>query len=131
MGVSIPATAANWWERSPNATNDNNFCNVNTSGAANNNNASNSLGLAPDFVSRLYRRRSNAVARKARQTFTKGEIFPVSKDRNSFLMLTHERRAAGGRPRAWRGTCLTPFHVQQLSRLDGTLQDTCTRNETP
>ncbi|MFY0426619.1 hypothetical protein [Vescimonas sanitatis] len=35
--------------RSPNASNSNNFCNVNTSGAANNNNASNSLGVAPGF----------------------------------------------------------------------------------
>ena len=34
---------------SPNASNSNNFCNVNTSGTANNNNASNSLGVAPGF----------------------------------------------------------------------------------
>ena len=38
--------AANWWERSVNATNTNNFCNVNTNGTANNNDAYNSNGLA-------------------------------------------------------------------------------------
>ena len=32
--------------RSPNTGNSNNFCNVNSSGAANNNNASNSNGVA-------------------------------------------------------------------------------------
>lgn len=43
-------STANWWVRSPNYNNANNFCNVNTNGNANNNNASNSNGLAPDFV---------------------------------------------------------------------------------
>lgn len=43
-------STANWWERSPNANNSNNFCNVNTNGNANNNNANNSLGVAPDFI---------------------------------------------------------------------------------
>lgn len=42
-------TAANAWCRSVNASNDNNFCLVNTDGTANNNNANNSYALAPGF----------------------------------------------------------------------------------
>ena len=41
--------AANWWLRSPNSSNSNNFVNVNTDGTVNNNNANNSLGFAPGF----------------------------------------------------------------------------------
>ncbi|MCR5084901.1 MAG: DUF6273 domain-containing protein [Succinivibrionaceae bacterium] len=44
-------SACNWWVRSPNYNNANNFCNVNTDGSANNNNSRNSNGLAPDFRS--------------------------------------------------------------------------------
>lgn len=40
-------SANNWWERSPNSGNSTNFCLVNSDGTANNNNASNSNGLAP------------------------------------------------------------------------------------
>ena len=43
-------SAVNWWERSPNYNNNNNFCRVNNNGNANNNNANNSNGLAPDFA---------------------------------------------------------------------------------
>ena len=43
-------TAVLWWCSSANYNNANNFCNVNTSGAANNNNSRNSRGLAPDFI---------------------------------------------------------------------------------
>ncbi|WP_420314798.1 DUF6273 domain-containing protein [Butyrivibrio proteoclasticus] len=39
--------ASNWWLASPNVSNSTNFCNVNTTGAANNNNASNSNGVLP------------------------------------------------------------------------------------
>ncbi|WP_366915104.1 DUF6273 domain-containing protein [uncultured Eubacterium sp.] len=42
-------SANNWWERSPNSGNSNNFCNVNSNGNANNNNASNSNGVAFGF----------------------------------------------------------------------------------
>lgn len=38
---SSTSTAVNWWERSPNYNNTNNFCNVNNNGNANNNNANN------------------------------------------------------------------------------------------
>lgn len=48
--MPVGVFAANWWERSVNATNANNFCNVNTNGAANNNNANNSNGLAVDSI---------------------------------------------------------------------------------
>ena len=40
-------SAYNWWERSPNSGNSNNFCNVNSDGSANANNANNGNGLAP------------------------------------------------------------------------------------
>lgn len=42
-------SANNWWERSPNSGNSNNFCNVNSNGNANNNNANNSNGVAFGF----------------------------------------------------------------------------------
>lgn len=45
----LSCTANNWWERSPNASNSNNFCNVNSNGNANNNNASNSRGVCFGF----------------------------------------------------------------------------------
>lgn len=41
--------AVNWWLRSPNASNSNNFVNVNTDGTVNNTNAYNSLAFAPGF----------------------------------------------------------------------------------
>ena len=37
------------WLRSANYNNNNNFCNVNTDGSANNNNARNAAALAPGF----------------------------------------------------------------------------------
>lgn len=45
--LHLVSSANNWWERSPNSGNSNNFCNVNSSGSASNNNASNGNGLAP------------------------------------------------------------------------------------
>ena len=41
------SSANNWWERSPNSGNSNNFCNVNSDGSANWNNANNTNLLAP------------------------------------------------------------------------------------
>ena len=46
-------SACFWWLRSVNASNTNNFCNVNTDGSANNNNAYNSNGFAPGFKNNL------------------------------------------------------------------------------
>lgn len=41
---------SNWWERSPNVGNSNNFYNVNTTGNPNNNNnANNALGVCLGF----------------------------------------------------------------------------------
>lgn len=54
FGCVSAKPAVGWWCRSPNASNSNNFCNVNTDGSANNNNANNSLGVAPDFAHSLY-----------------------------------------------------------------------------
>lgn len=58
-------STANWWERSPNSGNSNNFCNVNTNGNANNNNANYSYGFAPDFVSQkmVWVKRSSLIFR--------------------------------------------------------------------
>ena len=42
---SCYCSANNWWERSPNSGNTNNFCNVNSNGNANNNNANNTNGV--------------------------------------------------------------------------------------
>ncbi|WP_418699699.1 DUF6273 domain-containing protein [Anaerotignum sp.] len=41
--------AVRWGLRSPNYNNNNNFCNVNTDGTINNNNANRSLALRPGF----------------------------------------------------------------------------------
>lgn len=41
---------SNWWLRSPNVDNANNVRNVNTSGELDNNNANESLRLAPDYI---------------------------------------------------------------------------------
>ncbi|MBQ6404289.1 MAG: hypothetical protein IJI27_10325 [Oscillospiraceae bacterium] len=45
-GVRFSGTAANWWLRSPNASNTTNFQNVNNNGNSNNNNASNANGVS-------------------------------------------------------------------------------------
>lgn len=50
---TIIALRTNWWLRSPNATNTNNFYNVNSSGNNNNNNANNSYGVCFDFFLKL------------------------------------------------------------------------------
>lgn len=46
----IIAGASNWWLRSPNTTNTNNFWNVNSNGSNNNNNANNTYGVCFDFL---------------------------------------------------------------------------------
>ena len=43
------ANNTNWWLRSPNVNNSNNFGNVNSNGNPNNNNANNSNGVVPDL----------------------------------------------------------------------------------
>ena len=44
------SSAANWWLRTPNASNANNVRNVKADGTLNNNNANNANGVAPDCV---------------------------------------------------------------------------------
>ncbi len=46
---SSTSSPARWWERSPYYGNSSNFCNVNTNGSADTDNAVNSFGLAPAF----------------------------------------------------------------------------------
>lgn len=46
-GFRRPEAAVWWWSRSANYNNSNNFCNVNTDGSTNNNNASWSAGVRP------------------------------------------------------------------------------------
>ena len=80
MVCSFGGSTANWWERSPNYNNTNNFCNVNTNGNANNNNANNSYGVAPDFT-----KPSGSVKYSSEselKTVVKGEILPVVNTRN-------------------------------------------------
>ena len=110
-----------------NFTNVNNNGNVNTNGNANNNNSRNSNGLAPDFVSQQWYW-STAVAR-IRVKYDLYERRNASCDsvRNCPLIFWHERRRET--ERAWRVMYLTPFHVQELCKLDDTLQDTCTEDE--
>ena len=124
---ALPCSTANWWERSPNYNNSNNFCNVNTNGNANNNNARNSNGLAPDFVNQKWLR-STAVTR-SRVNYDLYERRDASRDASLKLplMLRHGRRR--GTERAWRAMYLTPFHVWEQSILDDTLQDICTEGE--
>ena len=50
MGFALFICAANWWLRTPNASNGNNVRNVNSDGSLNNNNANNANGAAPDCV---------------------------------------------------------------------------------
>ena len=47
---SDTSPAAYWWVRSPNYSNNNNFCNVYTSGSASNYSSRNSCGVAPAFL---------------------------------------------------------------------------------
>ena len=48
FGYILLKDPANWWLRSVNAGNSNNFCNVNTGGSANGGTSGASLGVAPD-----------------------------------------------------------------------------------
>lgn len=124
-GWSSRCSTANWWERSPNYNNANNFCNVNTNGTANNNNASNSNGLAPDFVSQKWFG-SNTVAKANHDLYERRN---TSRDISPKQTSDTFTRTPLRNQRAWRGMCLTSFHVYELSRLDGTLQDICTEVE--
>ncbi len=106
------ASTANWWERSPNYNNSNNFCNVNTNGNANNNNARNSNGLAPDFATRNGKVTYSSLNESEPRPLRKEKYFPWRKlpklpfDAFARTLL------------AWReDMCLIPFHVPRQSSL--------------
>ena len=68
--LEICLRAVRWGLRSPNYNNNNNFCNVNTDGTINKNNAYRSLALRPGFCKYT---RSNVV--------TESTAFQVKDDR--------------------------------------------------
>lgn len=51
-------SAVNWWLRSPNTSNTNNFWYVDNNGNTNNNNANNTYGVCFDFLLNLARQSS-------------------------------------------------------------------------
>lgn len=67
--------ASNWWERSPNGSNATNFCNVNSDGTANNNNASNSNGVAFGLCNSYGTDKVTPACVKS-ESFTEGEFVP-------------------------------------------------------
>ena len=108
--------AANVWCRSANYNNSTNFCNVNTSGDANNNNANYSLGVAPISRSQVDRGPSPGA-----QTYVKGEILPVEQSRNGSL------RTLAQTLLAWRGTRLTRFMCRGFMQLSRAQYHNCRR----
>ena len=121
-------STANWWERSPNYNNSNNFCNVNTNGNANNNNARNSNGVAPDFVSQKWF--GSIVVARHRVNYDLYERRNTSRDENPklpfdtltrtppYFLCVHGERSI-----------LPRFMCHELSRLDDARQDICTEGE--
>ena len=90
MGTSLfTSSTANWWCRSANYSNANNFCNVNTNGNANNNNSRNSYGLAPIYLMSHFEK-----------TFRKGEVFSRRKSKRLADVMARTLLA-------WRGMALT------------------------
>ena len=51
---ALRGSASNWWSRSPNLGNSNNFWYVRTSGDVNNNNANNTYGVSFGFCNTIY-----------------------------------------------------------------------------
>lgn len=108
-------STANWWERSPNYNNANNFCNVNTNGNANNNNSRNSNGLAPDFVSQKW---SGSIAVTQRVNYDLYERRNTSRDENPKLPFDVPTRTPPELSvRAWREKHLTSFHVSRTKQI--------------
>ena len=101
--------AANWWERSPNASNSTNFCLVNSNGNANNNNASNANGVAFGFCTA----RSDAVTagRRRSSTYAEGELIPGKSQNNPPVQTAG--RCLHGRP-----MCAGLFHSRTATRVE-------------
>ncbi len=102
-------SAANWWERSPNASNSTNFCLVNSNGNANNNNASNANGVAFGFCTA----RSDAVTagRRRSSTYAEGELIPGKSQNNPPVQTAG--RCLHGRP-----MCAGLFHSRTATRVE-------------
>ena len=99
---------------------------VDRNGIANYNNADNANGVAPDFANQNWNG-SAAVTEKVNNDPC--ERRDTSRDKSPKQTSDTFTRTPLGNQRAWRGMCLTSFHVYELSRLDGTLQDICTEVE--
>ena len=89
-------SAGTWWERSPNGSNSTNFCNVNSNGNANYNNASNANGVAFGFCKRWVRTVTGS-----------GEAAPLQKES---LFLARPKQSSDAVSRtllAWRANVRT------------------------
>lgn len=124
---SATGSTAWWWERSPNYNNSNNFCIVNTNGNANNNNARNSNGVAPDFVNQKW---SGSIVVAQRVNYDPYERRNTSRDENPKLPFDILTRTPPESPCVHGERCILPrFMCHKLSRLDDALQDICTEGE--
>ena len=114
---ALPCSTANWWERSPNYNNSNNFCYVDTNGNANNNNARNSNGLAPDFVNQKWLR-STAVTR-SRVNYDLYERRDASRDASPKLPFDAQTRTPPGNRACMAGdvsypvSCVGAKHIRR------------------
>ena len=113
--ASSDGHACNWWLRSVNASNTNNFCNVNTDGSANNNNAYNSNGFAPGFKNNLGAEQvanCEAVPQTLKENLTLGD-WPAMRGLHS---LNHHSIRRPGRFLHGRGftAALPRLHEQPL-----------------
>lgn len=86
------SSANNWWERSPNSGNSSNFCNVNSSGAANNNNASNTNLLAPCGCLRKIR----GVVKAKPQSASENDVLSRMQGATSWAHGPNKRRRSRG-----------------------------------
>ena len=86
------SSANNWWERSPNSGNSTNFCNVNSDGTANNNNASNSNLLAPCG----YLRKIREVVRAKPQSASENDDSKRMQGATSWAHSPNKRRRSRG-----------------------------------
>ena len=90
-------SAAYWWERSPFSSLSALFCLVDSNGNANNNNASNTNGLAP-FGYICFGRRSSESEIKAMKNEKIQENNNRGESRNCAVVCTSEETAAAGAP---------------------------------
>jgi len=79
-------SASNWWLRSPNTSNTNNFWYVNSNGNTNNNNANNTYGVCFDFLLNLARQSS---VLKAHFLCVIVKSVPLRKEDMTFLYLKY------------------------------------------